>query len=104
MVTQHQEVMRNDDYAQSRRGPDHVINVFEVDPEKLEPFLAGWRDGIIDYALGPLGLTEVVAEVDEGNAASAVVIERLGMPAFVTLPGGVGPYRTQPGDTWSQCR
>ena len=47
--------------------------------------------GIIDYALGPLGLTEVFAEVDEGNAASAAVIERLGMTAFATVPGALGP-------------
>jgi RimJ/RimL family protein N-acetyltransferase len=47
--------------------------------------------GIIDYALGPLGLTEVFAEVDEGNVASAAVIERLGMTAFATVPGALGP-------------
>ena len=47
--------------------------------------------GIIDYALGPIGLTEVFAEVDEGNTASAAVIERLGMTAFATVPGALGP-------------
>jgi hypothetical protein len=40
--------------------------------------------GIINYALSPVGLTEVFAEVDEGNRASAAVIERLGMTGFVT--------------------
>lgn len=63
--------------------------------------------GIIDYALGPLGLTEVFAEVDEGNRASAAVLERLGMTAFATLLGALGPmtrYRTQPRNTQSQCR
>lgn len=47
--------------------------------------------GVLDYALGPLGLTEVFAEVDAGNAASAAVIERLGMTALATVPGEFGP-------------
>ena len=47
--------------------------------------------GVIGYALGPLGLTEVFAEVDEGNRASAAVIERVGMTAFTTVPGVLGP-------------
>jgi [ribosomal protein S5]-alanine N-acetyltransferase len=46
---------------------------------------------VIGYALGPLGLTEVFAEVDEGNRASAAVIERVGMTAFTTVPGVLGP-------------
>jgi RimJ/RimL family protein N-acetyltransferase len=46
---------------------------------------------VIDHALGQLGLTEVFAEVDVGNTASAAVIERLGMTAFATLPGVHGP-------------
>jgi ribosomal-protein-alanine N-acetyltransferase len=47
--------------------------------------------GVIDYAFGPLGLTEVFAEIDVGNTASAAVIERLGMTAFATVPGVHGP-------------
>ena len=47
--------------------------------------------GVIGYALGPLGLTEVFAEVDEGNRASAAVIERVGVTAFTTVPGVLGP-------------
>jgi ribosomal-protein-alanine N-acetyltransferase len=43
--------------------------------------------GVINYALGPLGVMEVFAEVDVGNTASAAVIERLGMTAFATVPG-----------------
>jgi [ribosomal protein S5]-alanine N-acetyltransferase len=46
---------------------------------------------VIDYALGKLGLTEVFAEVDVGNTASAAVIERLGMTALATVPGVHGP-------------
>src|SRR6516165_9525989 len=33
---------------------------------------------VLAHALGPLGLPEVLAEVDEGSAASIAVIERLG--------------------------
>jgi [ribosomal protein S5]-alanine N-acetyltransferase len=47
--------------------------------------------GVIDYALCGLGLTEVFAEVDAGNAASAAVIERLGMTPVATVPGALGP-------------
>jgi RimJ/RimL family protein N-acetyltransferase len=53
--------------------------------------------GVIDYALGKLGLAEVYAEVDGGNAASAAVIERLGMIPVATVRGALGPmtrYRT----------
>jgi [ribosomal protein S5]-alanine N-acetyltransferase len=60
---------------------------------------ASWGNGyateaagaVVDYALGQLGLTEVFAEVDVGNAASAAVIARLGMTAFATVPGVHGP-------------
>src|SRR5579859_1164212 len=46
---------------------------------------------VLDYALGPLGLPEVLAEVDEGNTASIAVIERLGMIEFEMVPGLLGP-------------
>ncbi|MFI0351088.1 GNAT family N-acetyltransferase [Actinomadura sp. 9N407] len=46
---------------------------------------------VVEYALGPLGLPEVLAEIDEGNAASAAVVERLGMAPFETVPGLFGP-------------
>ena len=46
---------------------------------------------VLDYALGPLGLPEVLAEVDEGNTASVAVIERLGMSPFNVVPGLLGP-------------
>jgi [ribosomal protein S5]-alanine N-acetyltransferase len=46
---------------------------------------------VVEYALGPLGLTEVLAEVDEGNAASAAVLRRLGMTPFAVVPGLLGP-------------
>jgi ribosomal-protein-alanine N-acetyltransferase len=46
---------------------------------------------VVDHALGPLGLPEVLAEVDEGNAASVAVIKRLGMTPFAVVPGVLGP-------------
>ena len=46
---------------------------------------------VLDHALGPLGLAEVLAEVDEGNTASISVIERLGMTPFGAVPGLLGP-------------
>ena len=46
---------------------------------------------VLDHALGPLGLPEVLAEVDEGNAASVAVINRLGMTPFAVVPGVLGP-------------
>jgi [ribosomal protein S5]-alanine N-acetyltransferase len=48
---------------------------------------------VVEHALGPLGLPEVLAEVDEGNTASVAVIERLGMTAFEVVPGVLGPMK-----------
>ena len=52
---------------------------------------------VVEYALGPLGLPEVLAEVDEGNAASVAVVKRLGMTPYAVVSGVLGPmtrYRT----------
>jgi len=46
---------------------------------------------VVEYALGPLGKPEVLAEVDEGNDASAAVVRRLGMTPFAVVPGLLGP-------------
>jgi [ribosomal protein S5]-alanine N-acetyltransferase len=46
---------------------------------------------VIKQALGPLGRPGVLAEVDEGNTASAAVLERLGMSPFQVVPGVLGP-------------
>jgi len=46
---------------------------------------------VVEHALGPLGLPEVLAEVDEGNAASVAVVKRLAMTAFGVVPGVLGP-------------
>ena len=55
---------------------------------------------MLEYGLGPLGLPEVLAEVDEGNAASVAVVKRLGMTPYAVVPGLLGPmtrYRTAAG-------
>jgi ribosomal-protein-alanine N-acetyltransferase len=46
---------------------------------------------VVEHALGPLGLPEVLAEIDEGNTASVAVVKRLGMTAFAVVPGALGP-------------
>jgi ribosomal-protein-alanine N-acetyltransferase len=46
---------------------------------------------VVGYALGTLGLPEVLAEVDNGNTASAAVIKRLGLTPFDEVPGLLGP-------------
>ena len=55
---------------------------------------------VVEYGLGPLGLPEVLAEVDEGNTASVAVVKRLGMTPYAVVPGVLGPmtrYRTTAG-------
>jgi len=57
---------------------------------------------VVEYGLGPLGLPEVLAEVDEGNTASVAVVKRLGMTPYAVVPGLLGPmtrYRTTAGTT-----
>jgi [ribosomal protein S5]-alanine N-acetyltransferase len=52
---------------------------------------------VVEYGLGPLGLPEVLAEVDEGNTASVAVVKRLGMTPYAVVRGLLGPmtrYRT----------
>lgn len=52
---------------------------------------------VLEYALGPLELPQVLAEIDERNTASTAVIKRLGMTEFKVVPDILGPmtrYRT----------
>ena len=56
---------------------------------------------MVEYALGPLGLPEVLAEVDEGNAASAAVVKRLGMAAYDVVPGVLGPMTRYRSTAWT---
>jgi RimJ/RimL family protein N-acetyltransferase len=55
---------------------------------------------VVEYGLGPLGLPEVLAEVDEDNTASVAVVKRLGMTPYAVVPGVLGPmtrYRVTAG-------
>ena len=55
---------------------------------------------VVEYGFGPLALPEVLAEVDEGNAASVAVVKRLGMTPYAVVPGVLGPmtrYRSTAG-------
>ena len=55
---------------------------------------------VVEYGLGPVGLPEVLAEVDEGNTASVAVVKRLGMTPYAVVPGVLGPmtrYRVTAG-------
>lgn len=65
-------------------------------PEVLYAILPGsWGRGfaveaaraVIDYAFDTLRRTEILAEMDEPNAASARVAEKLGMEGFGARPG-----------------
>jgi RimJ/RimL family protein N-acetyltransferase len=51
---------------------------------------------VMEYGLGPLALPEVLAEVDEGNAASVAVVKRLGMTPYAVVPGLLGPMTRIP--------
>jgi len=46
---------------------------------------------VVEHVLVDLGLLEVLAEVDQGNAASVAVVRRLGMTPFAVVPGVLGP-------------
>jgi RimJ/RimL family protein N-acetyltransferase len=72
----------------------------ELGPEIVYSLAPGaWGKGyateaagaVVAYALGPLGLPEVLAEVDDGNQASIAVVTRLGMTPFEVVPGLLGP-------------
>jgi [ribosomal protein S5]-alanine N-acetyltransferase len=83
------------------RGPEMEIRGPEIrGPEIMYSLVpSAWGKGyateaaraVIRYALDTLGLPEVLAEVDEGNAASRAIIEKLDMTEFATVPGQLGP-------------
>ena len=72
----------------------------ELGPEIVYSLAPGvWGKGyateaagaVVEYALGTLGVPQVLAEVDNGNPASAAVIQRLGLTPFDEVPGLLGP-------------
>ncbi|MCK9900502.1 GNAT family N-acetyltransferase [Frankia sp. Cpl3] len=48
---------------------------------------------ILDHAFGPVGLGEVLVEVDEENAASLRLVHWLGAAEIGVRPGDLGPLR-----------
>jgi [ribosomal protein S5]-alanine N-acetyltransferase len=90
-------------HEQDRTGLTGTAGLRPLDDIGLEIFYslapASWGKGyateaaraVVEHALGPLGLPEVLAEVDAGNTASVAVVERLGMTAFDVVPGLLGP-------------
>ncbi len=90
-------------------GPVGTAGLRPLEESGLEIFYSlapgAWGHGyateaaraLVEYGLGPLALPEVLAEVDEGNAASVAVVKRLGMTPYAVVPGLLGPmtrYRT----------
>jgi RimJ/RimL family protein N-acetyltransferase len=95
--------------AGTAAGPVGTAGLRPLEESGLEIFYSlapgAWGHGyateaaraVVEYGLGPLGLPEVLAEVDEGNAASVAVVKRLGMTPYAVVPGLLGPmtrYRT----------
>ena len=90
-------------------GPVGTAGLRPLEESGLEIFYSlapgAWGHGyateaartVVEYGLGPLALPEVLAEVDQGNAASVAVVKRLGMTPYAVVPGLLGPmtrYRT----------
>lgn len=72
-------------------GPELEI-VYSLDPDHRGRGLALEAAGaVVAYAFEALGRDRVLAEIDEGNTASIALVERLGMRAFETVPGVLGP-------------
>jgi RimJ/RimL family protein N-acetyltransferase len=66
--------------------------VYSLEPDRWgHGYAAEAAVAIMDYAFEILGLRRVIAEIDEGNAASEAVAQRLGMRPFETAPGLLGP-------------
>lgn len=87
---------------QDRTGLVGTIGLRPLEDLGLEIFYSlapgSWGKGyateaaraVVELALVDLGLPEVLAEVDEGNAASVGVVRRLGMTPFGVMPGVLG--------------
>ena len=93
-------VIRELDGGGALAGTVGLRQLDELGPEIVYSLTPGvWGKGyateaagvVVEYALGPLGLPEVLAEVDNGNTASAAVIKRLGLTPFDEVPGLLGP-------------
>lgn len=72
-------------------GPELEV-VYSLAPEHWGRGLAlEAAQAVVAYAFGTLHADRVLAEVDEGNVASAAVARRLGMRPIGSVPGVLGP-------------
>jgi len=88
---------------QDGTGPVGTTGLRPLEDIGLEIFYSlapgSWGNGyaieaaraVVEHVLVDLGLPEVLAEIDEGNAASVAVVKRLGMIPFAVVPGVLGP-------------
>lgn len=66
--------------------------VYSLEPRTWgQGYAAEAGEAVLDYAFGVIGLPRVIAEIDEGNGASAGVAARLRMRPYETVPGLLGP-------------
>ncbi len=66
-------------------GPITLINVFEVDPGKLGPFLAGWRERAELMSKRPGFRSLRLAPPDSAGFATFTAIEEVGFTANPAL-------------------
>jgi RimJ/RimL family protein N-acetyltransferase len=79
--------------AGERGGSLDVELVYSLEPDRWGQGLAAEASrAILEHAFEVLGLPRVVAEIDEGNTASAEVAECLGMRRYEGAPGGPAQY------------
>jgi RimJ/RimL family protein N-acetyltransferase len=74
-------------------GPTAGVEiVYSLEPEYWGRSLAvEAATAVLSHAFETVGLDRVLAEIDEGNIASAAVAARLGMRAVGTVDGELGP-------------
>lgn len=81
-----------DEHGDGDGGDADVEIVYSLEPGLWGRGLAAEAaTAVLEYAFAELALHRVLAEIDEGNAASAALAERLGMRPFATVAGTLGP-------------
>jgi RimJ/RimL family protein N-acetyltransferase len=74
-------------------GTLDVELVYSLEPDRWGQGLAAEASrAILDHAFHVLALPRVIAEIDEGNAASAELAVHLGMRRYEGTPGGPAHY------------
>jgi ribosomal-protein-alanine N-acetyltransferase len=89
-------------------GPTDAIEiVYSLEPEYWGRGLAvEAATAVLSHAFETVGLDRVLAEIDEGNIASAGVAARLGMRPVGTVAGELGPmtHYAVNREEWSESR